>query len=133
MNKGTLFLVAFLIGFLKVDLSGHDHKATERRSNNTGKVLVFSGTGWYRHPETAAISGWLARLSDELKMQVDITESSKDLKFLDRYQVLVLNNSNQLTSILDPKQRKTIEDWYAKGGGIVALHAALVRQRIGLG
>ena len=94
-----------------------------------GKVLVFGGTGWYRHPETAAINGWLSRLSDELKMQVDVTESAKDISsILSRYQVLILNNSNQLTKILDQKQRKMIEEWYNNGGGIVALHAALVRQ-----
>jgi len=128
MNKVTLFIIAFLLGFQTVNLDGHDNKAVERSDKKIGKVLVFSGTGWYRHPETAAISGWLARLSDDLEMQIDVTESSKDLKLLDKYQVLVLNNSNQLTSILEPKQRKAVEDWYAKGGGIVALHAALVRQ-----
>ncbi|MEM7391520.1 MAG: hypothetical protein AAF492_04155, partial [Verrucomicrobiota bacterium] len=54
-------------------------KKTDRGPKDTGKVLVFSGTGWYRHPETAAISGWLARLSDDLGMQVDVTETPKDL------------------------------------------------------
>ena len=107
----------------------HEHKIHDRSPTSIGKVLVFGGTGWYRHPETAAINGWLARLSDELKMQVDVTESAKDIStILSRYNVLVLNNSNQLTKILDQKQRKIIEEWYNKGGGIVALHAALVRQ-----
>ena len=113
-----------LAAILSADLSAHD-----RSPQNIGNVLVFGGTGWYRHPETAAISGWLARLSDELDMQVDVTENGKDLiNLLDRYDVLILNNSNQLVKILDEKQRKKIEDWYNEGGGIVALHAALVRQ-----
>ena len=104
-------------------------KATDRGPRNTGSVLVFAGTGWYRHPETAAISGWLARLSDDLNMQVDVTETPRDLvQLLDRYDVLVLNNSNQLVKILDEKQRAKVEKWYKDGGGIVALHAALVRQ-----
>ena len=30
--------------------------------------------------------------------------------------------------MLDEKQRKAVEDWYAQGGGIAALHAALVHQ-----
>ncbi|MGC6582719.1 MAG: ThuA domain-containing protein [Akkermansiaceae bacterium] len=120
----TRFLFITLCALFIAPCFAHD-----RGPKNTGKVLVFSGTGWYRHPETAAINGWLARLSGELKMQVDVTETPKDLTaMLDRYQVLVLNNSNSLTKILDEKQRKTVEDWYAKGGGIVALHAALVRQ-----
>lgn len=121
MTRIFIFLLALLI----TPSFAHD-----RGAKNTGKVLVFSGTGWYRHPETAAISGWLARLSGDLKMQVDVTETPKDLTaLLDRYQVLVLNNSNSLAKILDEKQRKKVEDWYAKGGGIVAIHAALVRQK----
>ncbi|MGI9242168.1 MAG: ThuA domain-containing protein [Verrucomicrobiales bacterium] len=104
-------------------------KHPDRGPKETGSVLVFSGAGWYRHPETAAISGWLARLSDELGMQVDVTETPKDLtNLLDRYDVLVLNNSNELTSLLDEKQMRKVEEWYKAGGGIVALHAALVRQ-----
>lgn len=101
----------------------------DRGPKHTGSVLVFSGTGWYRHPETAAINGWLARLSTDLKMQVDVTETPKDLlSLLDRYDVLVLNNSNQLTKILSKAEMDKVEQWYNKGGGIVALHAALVRQ-----
>ena len=42
--------------------------------------------------------------------------------------MLILNNSNELTKLFDEKQRKQVEQWYAKGGGIVALHAALVHQ-----
>ncbi len=101
----------------------------DRGPKDTGAVLVFSGTGWYRHPETAAISGWLARLSNDLNMQVDVTESPKDIiNLLDRYKVLVLNNSNELTKLMDQQQLAKIEQWYKEGGGIVALHAALVHQ-----
>ena len=123
------FLLITGVIFSGTTLLAHDHKIHDRSPTSIGKVLVFGGTGWYRHPETAAINGWLSRLSDELKMQVDVTESAKDIStILSRYQVLILNNSNQLTKILDQKQRKVIEEWYNKGGGIVALHAALVRQ-----
>lgn len=101
----------------------------DRGPKQTGAVLVFSGTGWYRHPETAAISGWLARLSDDVGMQIDVTETPKDLRaMLDRYNVLVLNNSNELTKLFDEPLREQIRDWYRDGGGIVALHAALVHQ-----
>ena len=127
-----VYLSYLLIASLVTCISGlfaHDHKVHDRTPQNIGKVLVFGGTGWYRHPETAAINGWLSRLSDELKMQVDVTESAKDISsILYRYQVLILNNSNQLIKILEQKQRKIIEEWYNNGGGIVALHAALVRQ-----
>lgn len=126
-----IFVILGLAFLLGAQVYAHDEKPAkpDRSPKNVGTVLVFGGTGWYRHPETAAISGWLARLSGDLGMQVDVTESPKDISLLlDRYDVLILNNSNELTKILDEKQRKKIEDWYQGGGGIVALHAALVRQ-----
>lgn len=105
-----------------------NQKKPDRGPTRIGSVLVFAGTGWYRHPETAAVSGWLARLADDTGMQIDVTENPKDLKQLDRYDVLVLNNANELTKLFDEKQRDQIRDWYRSGGGIVALHAALVHQ-----
>ncbi len=104
-------------------------KEFDRSPQNIGSVLVFSGTGWYRHPEVAAISGWLARRSPELEMQVDVSENPNDLlKILPKYKVLVFNNNTELTAILDARHQAAVRDWYRKGGGIVALHAALVRQ-----
>ncbi len=109
-------------------LVAHDGKP-DRGAKDTGSVLVFGGTGWYRHPETAAVSGWLARLSDELGMQVDVTESPKDiLNNLDRYDVLILNNSNELVALFDAEHRAKVQEWYENGGGIVAMHAVLVHQ-----
>ena len=88
-------------------------KKADRGPKSTGKVLVFSGTGWYRHPETAAVNGWLARLSDELGMQVDVTEDPKDIRgILKRYDVLVLNNSNELVKLFDVRTRNMLRDWY---------------------
>ncbi len=124
-------VVVFLLAANCPVCSSHEGDAKpDRGPKATGAVLVFSGTGWYRHPETAAISGWLARLSDELNMQVDVTETPKDLTaLLDRYQVLVMNNSNELVKLLDEAQREKVEAWYRAGGSIVALHAALVHQK----
>ena len=126
----SLTFSLFLLFVFSISIEAHDeNKKSDRGAKDTGNVLVFGGTGWYRHPETAAINGWLARLSGELKMQVDVSESAKDLaSILDRYDVLVLNNSNELVKLLDEKTRKKVENWYKDGGGIVALHAALVRQ-----
>lgn len=128
----TGVLALFCSFIISVELQAHDHvkKAKPDRSpTSLGKVLVFAGTGWYRHPETVSINGWLARLTDDLGMQVDVSESPKDLQLiLKHYDVLVMNNCNSLTSLLDEKQRNAVEDWYKKGGGIVAMHAALVRQ-----
>jgi type 1 glutamine amidotransferase len=94
------------------------------------RVLVFSRAGWYRHPEIPRTNGWLVRLGAEQGFTVDVTESPEDLKppFLKVYQVLVLNNANELGKVLDDKQQAAIRDWFQRGGGIVGLHAALVHQ-----
>ncbi len=124
-----LTLAFILTGITKSDAHEHEEKKPDRSPQNVGNVLVFGGTGWYRHPETAAVSGWLARLSDDLDMQVDVTESPKDiLTILDRYDVLVFNNSNELSALFEKRHMKKIEEWYNNGGGIVAMHAVLVRQ-----
>lgn len=130
MNTRRILLLC-LVSFGMYESSlAHDEvkKQPNRSPTGVGSVLVFAGTGWYRHPETAAISGWLARLSDETGMQIDITENPKDLSLLDQYEVLILNNANELTKVFDQKQRERIRDWYRAGGGIVAIHAALVHQ-----
>jgi type 1 glutamine amidotransferase len=125
--------IALLVSLLAcVSIHADDNaveKKPDRSPKSLGKVLVFAGAGWYRHPEIVSVNGWLARLSDDLGMQVDVSETPKDLeRILDRYQVLVLNNCTEFTALLDEKQMKAVEDWYKKGGGIVALHASLVRQ-----
>ncbi|MEC7680540.1 MAG: ThuA domain-containing protein [Planctomycetota bacterium] len=130
MNTRRILLLC-LVSFGTYESSlAHDEvkKQPNRSPTGVGSALVFAGTGWYRHPETAAISGWLARLSDETGMQIDITENPKDLSLLDQYEVLILNNANELTKVFDQKQRERIRDWYRAGGGIVAIHAALVHQ-----
>ena len=128
-NPRILLLCLVCFGMYESSLAHDEVKEQPNRSpTGVGSALVFAGTGWYRHPETAAISGWLARLSDETGMQIDITENPKDLSLLDQYEVLILNNANELTKVFDQKQRERIRDWYRAGGGIVAIHAALVHQ-----
>ena len=130
MTVQTKFNVLLLFLALANSLVSQDTKKEfDRSPQNIGSVLVFSGTGWYRHPEVAAISGWLARRSPELQMQVDVSENPNDLlKILPKYKVLVFNNNTELTAILDTRHQAAVRDWYRQGGGIVALHAALVRQ-----
>ena len=128
------FLVAptlLLFALFTLHSQAHEPKKPkpDRSPKSIGSVLVFAGTGWYRHPEVPAISGWLARQSDDVDMQIDVTEDPKDFgRLLDRYDVLVLNNCTELTKVLDEDQRKLVQEWYQKGNGIVALHASLVRQ-----
>ena len=128
---GTCFFLIFvLVLLLKTNCLVAQSDKPDRSPKNIGSVLVFGGTGWYRHPETAAVSGWLARQSAELGSQIDVSDSPKDiLDNLNRYDVLVLNNCTEMTKVFDETQRNKIRDWYRKGNGIVALHAALVRQK----
>ncbi len=101
-----------------------------RPTTKTFRVLVFSATGWYRHPEIPRTNGWLVRLGQEHGFVVDVTETPGDLnaEALKAYRVLVLNNANELDKVLDETQKKAVEDWSRNGGGIVGLHAALVHQ-----
>lgn len=94
------------------------------------RVLIFSGTGWFRHPEIPKTNGWLVTVLRESGFTADVSETPKDLspERLAEYQVLVLNNATALTDLLDEKQREAIEQWYKKGRGLVCLHAALVHQ-----
>ena len=94
------------------------------------RVLVFSGTGWYRHVEIPEVNGWLVRVGSEEGMKLDVSETAVDISALTlaNYDVLLLNNANVLDKVFNEAQRKAIEDWYKAGGGIVALHAVLVHQ-----
>jgi len=94
------------------------------------RVLLFSGTGWYRHPEIPQCNRWLVRTLGEAGFDVDVTETPGDLtpERFALYDVFLMNNCNELTTLLNDKQRQAIEDWYKQGKAIVALHAALVHQ-----
>lgn len=134
LNRMTYCKLVILVILIQIFPAGVDmaigQAKPDRSPKNIGNVLVFSGTGWYRHPEIPAINGWLARLQGDLGMQIDISETPMDLqRILHRYDVLVLNNSNELVTLLDEKQRVAVEQWYARGNGIVALHAVLVHQQ----
>jgi type 1 glutamine amidotransferase len=95
------------------------------------KVLVYSNTAYYRHPDIPGINRWLVLLGHEHGIEVDITEHFKDLmpNVLAKYDVLLLNNANELDKVIPEEQRKSVEQWFASGKkGVVGLHAALVHQ-----
>ncbi len=127
----TFFLLACLL-LPYCLLQAHEPKEKEKSTGDSAlRVLVYSNTADYRHPEIPAINRWLVLTGDKHGMEVDVTEHWKDLQkeSLEKYQVLVLNNSNALNEVIPEKQRDEIERWFKAGNGIVALHAGLVRQQ----
>ena len=128
------FLAACLLSsFLcPIDLAaGHEESETPQSAGKSLRVLVYSDTGDYRHPEIPALNRWLVLEGTRQGMVMDVTEHHLDLKpeVLDRYDVLLLNNANGLSDVLPEASRKAVEKWFAQGHGIVGLHAALVRQQ----
>ncbi len=124
-----MFLVLMPCAISLAD-DGEDGTVKTSKSAPPLKVLLFSGTGWYRHPEVPSINGWLVRLGAEHNIEFDVSETGKDIsaRNLEKYDVVLLNNANMLDKVLDEKQRDAFQTWYRAGHGIVALHAVLVHQ-----
>ncbi len=129
IRRSSVLIVRLLLSWATVALLPALTPALGQERAGT-RVLVFSRAGWYRHPEIPRTNGWLVRLGQENGFIVDVTESPEDLKpaLLKAYRVLVLNNANELGTVLDDKQKQAVADWFHQGGGIVGLHAALVHQ-----
>jgi len=109
----------------------HDTEPKAGQAGDGIRVLVYSDTGYYRHADIPKINRWLVLLGHENGIEVDVTEHWKDLQpaELGRYDVLILNNANELDKVLPEAQRASVEAWFATGKkGIVGLHAALVHQ-----
>lgn len=133
--KALLSHYAVALALLLVSPLTRAHEESSKAAapqQNAVKVLVYSDTGYYRHPEIPAINRWLVLLGHEHGIEMDVTEHWKDLQpeVLARYDVLLLNNANELDKVLPEDQRKAVEQWFASGKkGIVGLHAALVHQQ----
>lgn len=124
------FLSALLL-LATAPLVGAHEPTTPPAPSSDLRVLVYSNTAFYRHPEIPSINRWLVLLGHEHGIEVDITEHFKDLmpNVLAKYDVLLLNNANELDKVIPEDQRKSVEAWFTSGKkGIVGLHAALVRQ-----
>lgn len=129
-NKKRILIMITAMVLVSTIVLGQE-KAPLPTKNTKPKVLVYSNTAYYRHPETPRINRWLVLLGNEHGIEADVTEHWKDLRpeELARYDVLVLNNANELDQVIPLAQRKAVEDWFSKGKkGIVGIHAALVHQ-----
>lgn len=129
------FFVGLILAVLLVPrLAAHEPAvvASATPISRVYRVLVYSDTGYYRHPDIPGINRWLVLLGHENGIEVDVTEHGKDLlpEALAPYDVLVLNNANELATVLPKESRDSVEAWFASGKkGIVGLHAALVHQQ----
>ncbi|HCN77701.1 MAG TPA: hypothetical protein DIT13_10975 [Verrucomicrobiales bacterium] len=124
-------LAAIVLAATGIGVFAHDTATPSSPGGDRIKVLVYSDTAYYRHPDIPGINRWLVLLGHENGMDVDITEHPKDLtpQVLAKYDVLLLNNANELDKIIPEQQRQSVEAWFGTGNkGIVGLHAALVRQ-----
>lgn len=92
------------------------------------RVLLWAKTSWYRHPQIPELSGWLVRFLAKHKIQVDVSESSKDinLKNLIKYDAIILSSTTDIGISLDKNQKSDFKTWFERGGSLVGLHAALV-------
>ncbi len=112
MNR--FLLATFIVGFFLLVSSHAQNRYREHTPSKAEvRVLCFSGTGWYRHPDIPAINHWLVKTGANYGIQIDVSETAKDLssKRLADYDVLLLNNANTLDKVFDEKQRKIVEDW----------------------
>jgi len=133
MNPASLpaTILLSLIGACCGLSTAHAHDTSPTPPPGTDpKVLVYSNTAYYRHPDIPAINRWLVLLGHEHGIEVDITEHAKDLlpNVLKKYDVLLLNNANQLGDLIPQQQQEAVQAWFATGKGIVGIHAALVKQ-----
>ena len=134
----TFFILLFFLSSFQLMAQEHldaDHEKEMHEHNAMGneatlKVLLFSGTGWFRHPDIPIVNGWIVRLGAEHNMQIDVSETGTDIskEKLGNYDVVLFNNANVLDKVFNEEQRNAIEEWYKDGGAIVGLHALLVHQ-----
>ena len=130
LRRSLQALAGLLLASL-APLAAHEAAPAAASAVGVPKVLVYSDTGYYRHPDIPKINRWLVLLGHVNGFEVDVTEHGKDLlpAALAPYDVLVLNNANELDKVLDEESRKSVEAWFDGGKkGIVGLHAALVHQ-----
>ena len=90
------------------------------------KMLVFSKTSWYRHPAIPMIDDHIAQLGKTHGFSVDVTEDSAKFtsENLARYNAALFINTTDIGKSLDDAQKKALIEWFQKGNGLVAMHAA---------
>src|ERR1051325_7056086 len=103
----------------------------DERSTVPRDVLVFLKPAWYRHASIDALGHWLQHFGWDNGFNVDTTDHAEifNADDLARYDVVMFVNTTDLGNALNDEQKAALAEWYRKGHGIVALHAAAVHHR----
>lgn len=69
------------------------------------RVLLWSKTSWYRHPQIPELNGWLTRFLGKHKIQIDISEDAKDINLhnLAKYDAVILSSTTDIGVSLNDK------------------------------
>jgi type 1 glutamine amidotransferase len=91
-------------------------------------VLVFLKPAWYRHASLDSLAHWFQHFGWDHGFNVDTTDHPEIFNpdDLGRYDVVVFVSTTDLGNALNDDQKASLVEWYRKGHGIVALHAAAV-------
>jgi type 1 glutamine amidotransferase len=105
--------------------------SSEERSSKADRlkdVLVFLRPAWYRHASLDSLAHWFQHFGWDHGVNVDTTDHPEifNLDDLDRYDVVVFISTTDLGNALSTSQKSALVEWFRRGHGIVALHAAAV-------
>ena len=94
-------------------------------------VLLFIKPAWYRHASLDSLAHWFQHFGWDHGFNVDTTDHPEIFNSddLGRYDVVVFLSTTDLGNALNDDQKASLAEWYRKGHGIVALHAAAVHHQ----
>jgi type 1 glutamine amidotransferase len=94
-------------------------------------VLVFLKPAWYRHASLDSLAHWFQHFGWDHGINVDTTDHPEifNLDDLGRYDAVVFVSTTDIGNALNDEQKSALTEWYRKGHGIVALHAAAVHHQ----